>query len=94
MPFDIAPIQLLFVLIVALIVFGPKRIPEIGKGLGKGIRDFRKSVTGHDDDDDDDVRPRKVAAAEPTPTVTGQADSEGEIVFDDEEARPAERAGA
>ena len=41
--------ELIIVLVVALIAFGPKRLPEIGGSLGKGIRDFRKSVSGLDE---------------------------------------------
>lgn len=43
---NIGPMEILVVLIIALIVFGPKRIPELGKSLGKGISEFRGSVTG------------------------------------------------
>jgi sec-independent protein translocase protein TatA len=44
--FDFSPIQILLVLGIALIVFGPKRLPEMGKSLGRGLREFRSSVTG------------------------------------------------
>ena len=40
---------LIVILIVALLVFGPKRLPEIGRSLGKGMREFKDSVTGKDD---------------------------------------------
>lgn len=43
---NIGPMEIGIVLIVALIVFGPKRLPELGKGLGSGIRDFKQSVSG------------------------------------------------
>jgi sec-independent protein translocase protein TatA len=36
-------------LIVGLLIFGPKRLPEIGRSLGRGMREFRDSVTGHDE---------------------------------------------
>ncbi len=38
------------VLVIALVIFGPKRLPELGKSMGRGIREFRTSVTGKDDD--------------------------------------------
>jgi sec-independent protein translocase protein TatA len=41
---------LVVILVVALLVFGPKRLPEIGKSLGKGMREFKDSITGKDDD--------------------------------------------
>ncbi|MCX6102512.1 MAG: twin-arginine translocase TatA/TatE family subunit [Bdellovibrionales bacterium] len=41
--------ELLVVFIIALLVFGPKRLPELGKSLGKGIRDFKKALTDSDE---------------------------------------------
>lgn len=46
--FDISPIQILIVLAVALLIFGPKRLPEMGRNLGKGIRDFKGGITGEE----------------------------------------------
>src|SRR5689334_17125581 len=43
------PTHLLFVLVVALLVLGPKRLPEAGRALGKGLRDFRTAISGDDD---------------------------------------------
>src|SRR6478672_6017466 len=43
---DVSPIQLIIVMIIALVVLGPKRLPEMGKSLGKGIREFKPSVSG------------------------------------------------
>jgi sec-independent protein translocase protein TatA len=40
---------LIIILIVALLVFGPKRLPEMGRSLGRGMREFKDSVTGHDE---------------------------------------------
>jgi sec-independent protein translocase protein TatA len=54
----IGPMELAIVLVIALIVLGPKRLPEVGRSLGNGMREFKESITGiskHDDDDDDDV---------------------------------------
>jgi sec-independent protein translocase protein TatA len=63
--------ELIIVLVIALLIFGPKRLPGLGRQLGTGMREFKESITGRggkdDDDDDDDVeRPqdrRKVEAA-------------------------------
>jgi sec-independent protein translocase protein TatA len=43
---NIGPMEILVVLIIALVVFGPKRLPELGKSLGKGINEFRGSISG------------------------------------------------
>ena len=43
------PTHLLVILFIALLVFGPKKLPELGKGLGEGIRSFRQSMNGKDD---------------------------------------------
>jgi sec-independent protein translocase protein TatA len=54
---NIGPLEIGIVLIIALVVFGPKRLPELGSGLGRGIREFKETVTGErKDDDDDDVQ--------------------------------------
>jgi sec-independent protein translocase protein TatA len=42
------PTHLLFVLVVALLVLGPKRLPEVGRMLGRGLRDFRSAVSGEE----------------------------------------------
>lgn len=46
----VQPTHLLFVLVVALLVLGPKRLPEVGRSLGRGIRDFRTAISGDDHD--------------------------------------------
>lgn len=43
------PMHLLVILFIALLVFGPKKLPELGKGLGDGIRSFREAMGGKDD---------------------------------------------
>lgn len=44
------PTHLLFVLVIALLVLGPKRLPEVGRSLGRGIRDFKQAMSGEDHD--------------------------------------------
>ena len=45
--------QIAIVLVIALIVFGPKRLPELGKSLGTGMREFKDSITGKNDEEDE-----------------------------------------
>ncbi len=62
MPFNLGPGELLLILAIALVVLGPKKLPEVGKSLGKGMREFKDSLSGmgssSDDDDADDERAR------------------------------------
>lgn len=64
---NIGPLEIGIVLIIALIVFGPKRLPELGSSLGRGIREFKETVTGDRDDDeeepDDDVKALSASTA-------------------------------
>ncbi|MEN3284465.1 MAG: sec-independent protein translocase protein TatA [Solirubrobacteraceae bacterium] len=46
----IGPLELVVVLVIALIVLGPKRLPEAGRSLGQGLRGFKDSLTGADSD--------------------------------------------
>lgn len=50
---NIGPMEIMIVLVIALVVFGPKRLPELGKSVGKGIREFRGSVSGEHPDADE-----------------------------------------
>ena len=56
MPFNLGPGELLLILAIALVVLGPKKLPEAGRSLGRGLREFKESVsnmsaTRNDDDD-------------------------------------------
>jgi sec-independent protein translocase protein TatA len=55
MPFGIGVPEILILLLVALLVFGPKRLPEMGRSLGRGMREFKDSISGKDDDDRDEL---------------------------------------
>lgn len=46
---NIGPLEIGIVLIVALLVFGPKKLPELGSGLGRGMREFKEGITGASD---------------------------------------------
>ena len=77
---NIGPLEIAIVLVIVLIIFGPKRLPELGRSMGRGIREFRGSVSGeHKDEDDVDEKRAELEASE-----DGQAKAaepvEGEVV--------------
>jgi sec-independent protein translocase protein TatA len=64
MPFGLGLPEILIVLVLILVLFGPKRLPDLGRSLGTGMREFKDSVTGDKDKDRDELPER---AAEPAP---------------------------
>ncbi len=48
---NIGPLEIIIVLIIVLVIFGPKRLPDLGRSLGRGMREFKDSVTGKDRDE-------------------------------------------
>jgi sec-independent protein translocase protein TatA len=71
---SIGPLELGIVLLIVLIIFGPKRLPGLGKQLGTGMREFKDGITGKGktDDDDDGAKP-ELTRAEPAPGETPTA---------------------
>ncbi len=60
---NIGPLELAIVAIIALIIFGPKRLPELGRSIGDGLREFKSSVSGEnrdDEDEDEDDEPPQI----------------------------------
>jgi sec-independent protein translocase protein TatA len=57
------PLEIIILLVIVLLIFGPKRLPDLGRSLGRGMREFKDSVTGKDGDDE----PRRLAQSEPPP---------------------------
>lgn len=73
MPFNLGMTELLVILMVLLLVFGAKRLPEIGSSMGKGIREFKKSISevkNSIEEDASDAPPRKIDAPE-SPAADG-----------------------
>ena len=66
MPFDVSLPEMFIILIAVLLIFGPKRLPEMGRSLGRGLRQFRESVSGLDE---------LVSTSAPsTPAASGRSD--------------------
>jgi sec-independent protein translocase protein TatA len=63
--------ELAILLLLLLLIFGPKRLPEMGRSLGKGIREFKESITGSDKDDEPDDAPAELPPAEEAPVASG-----------------------
>jgi sec-independent protein translocase protein TatA len=51
--FNISPLEIMVLLVIALIVLGPQRLPDMARSVGRGMREFRAALTSNDDDDDD-----------------------------------------
>jgi sec-independent protein translocase protein TatA len=51
---NVGPMELIIVLVIALIVLGPKKLPEVGKSIGKGMREFKEAISGDNDADKDE----------------------------------------
>jgi sec-independent protein translocase protein TatA len=62
------PLEIIVILVIVLIVFGPKRLPDLGRSLGRGMREFKDSVTGKDKDELPEAS--HVEKPESTTTVT------------------------
>ena len=57
--------EIAIVLVIVLVIFGPKRLPQLGRSLGSGMREFKDAVTGKNKDDDE---PEQIVAPPPSPS--------------------------
>jgi sec-independent protein translocase protein TatA len=85
---NIGPLEIAIVLVIVLIIFGPKRLPELGRSMGRGIREFKGSISGDDDKDDVDEKRAELKSSpvdrKPAEPVEGKPAEpvEGEVVTD------------
>ena len=82
---SIGPPELLIVLVIILVIFGPKRLPGLGRSLGSGMREFRDSITGNGKDDDEDEQAGPTETRSQANAALGRPDEqtapvEGEVV--------------
>jgi len=68
-PLGIGPLELAIVLVIILVIFGPKRLPGLGKQLGTSMREFKDSVSGGNKDDDATDQRTEITAATAEPPV-------------------------
>jgi sec-independent protein translocase protein TatA len=78
--FNVGPAEILVILLLALIVFGPKRLPEIGKTVGKGLREFRQATQEVKDElslhlSDDDEEEETEPTSSPPPKLESRSPS-------------------
>ncbi len=62
--------DLIIVLVIVLLIFGPKRLPGLGKQLGQGMREFKDSITGNSKDEEAESRPELTSASATTPEAS------------------------
>ena len=80
---NIGPLELAIVLIIALIIFGPRKLPELGRSAGRGIREFKNSVTGDANKEDADAKRAELEASQSSDPKQEKAEPvEGEVVSD------------
>ena len=77
MPGGIGLPELIIVLVILLVIFGPKRLPGLGRSLGSGMREFKDSITGRTKDEEDDDEPRQL---EPPAAVSAEQRASDERV--------------
>jgi sec-independent protein translocase protein TatA len=78
---NVGPLELAIVLVIALVIFGPKRLPELGRSMGRGIREFRASISSKGDDDEEkSSEPAQIEGAEAGADSESSERVESEVV--------------
>jgi sec-independent protein translocase protein TatA len=76
---NIGPLELAIVLVIALVIFGPKRLPDLGRSLGSGMREFKDSISGKDEEEKQ-LEETKRELDKQSPATTAEIDPEDEPV--------------
>ncbi len=90
---QIGPLEIVVVLVIVLLIFGPKRLPQLGRQMGRGMREFKDSITGENDDADHEDRALD-PAPESRPPTDQPAPAKPVKATGAEEATTAEPAAA
>jgi TatA/E family protein of Tat protein translocase len=94
---QIGPLEILVIFIVALVVFGPSKLPQIGRQVGRGVREFRKFQASvrddiedafHEGDDDDEVGEARVEGDQPKQLEAGERDSSKPAPSEPDSSKP------
>lgn len=72
---NIGPLELIIVLVIVLVIFGPKRLPGLGRSLGSGMREFKDSVTGKDKDEEHEQLEAASVTAPPAPAESERTET-------------------
>jgi sec-independent protein translocase protein TatA len=75
---NIGPLELIIVLVIVLVLFGAKRLPEVGRGLGSGMREFKDSVTGKGESKEEAAKELSPSTDQPAPTQQHAPEAERE----------------
>lgn len=77
MPGNVGALEIAIVFVIVLIIFGPKKLPELGRSLGRGIREFKGSISGEHDDEpssSNEIAKPEIEKPQPTATVVDESD--------------------
>ncbi len=84
--------ELLLILVVVLLIFGPRRLPEMAKGIGQSVREFRKGIRDMKTDIDSDDEPKKATVVETPVSPSVQTVSTAEVAGTEAKVAPVPAA--
>jgi sec-independent protein translocase protein TatA len=94
---NVGPLEIAVVLVIVLIIFGPKRLPELGQSMGRGIREFKSSLSGEKESPEEQRReleasqaPAPVAESQPSAAPVAEDKPSAAPAVEDKPAEPVE----